>query len=189
MGQNDKDPVIVLFKKTIVSHHDLTRHGEEMHYWKAPKWLGYVCGYVYVSYLTLSQVSFGERLFGRPKAQLSADHAGCSHVPQVVTHGTPLPLPQHLNTALPEPGPRLEAHNGLKWKRKSLDAKWKFVKWFRNLILVEPVWVWMLIATFSDLTVRLPNKLDFSLIRIFGPLLWLDWRQKMTFSTQSNELP
>lgn len=86
-----------------------------------------MCVAMFVSYLTLSQLSLGERLFGRPKAQLSADHAGCSDVPQVVTHGAPLPLSQHLDTALPEPGPSLQTHHGLEGKRKSLGEKWKFV--------------------------------------------------------------
>lgn len=109
-----------------------------MPHWEAPERLQsavglhvhYVCGCVYVSYLTLSQLSLGEGLFGRPEAQLSADHAGCSDVPQVVTHGAPLPLLQHLNAALPEPGPRLQTHDRLEGERERLGCemeKWKFV--------------------------------------------------------------
>lgn len=70
--------------------------------------------------LTLSQVSSGEGFFGCPESQLSANHAGCSDVPQVVTHSAPLPLSQHLNAALPEARPRLQAHDRLENKRKTI---------------------------------------------------------------------
>ena len=68
--------------------------------------------------LTLSQLGSGEGLLGCPEAQLSANHAGCSHVPQVVTHRAPLPLPQHLHATLPEARPRLQAHKRLENKRR-----------------------------------------------------------------------
>lgn len=98
-----------------------------MHHRKAPErlqsagwpYVHYVCDYVYVSCLTLSQLSLGEGLFGRPKAQLSADHAGGTDVPQVVTHGAPLPLSQHLDAALSDPGSRLQTHDRLRGKRES----------------------------------------------------------------------
>lgn len=67
--------------------------------------------------LTLSQLGPGEGLFGCPEAQLPANHTGCSDVPQVVTHGAPLPLPQHLHATLAEARPRLQAHNRLENKR------------------------------------------------------------------------
>lgn len=69
--------------------------------------------------LTLSQLSSGEGLLGCPEAQLSANHAGCGDVPQVVAHGAPLPLPQHLNTTRAEPRPRLQAHNRLQNKHNT----------------------------------------------------------------------
>lgn len=51
-----------------------------------------MCGCVYVSYLTLAQLGLGQGLFGCTETQLSADHAGCSYVPKVVTHSAPLAL-------------------------------------------------------------------------------------------------
>lgn len=80
-----------------------------------------------MSFLTLSQLSPGERLLGRPEAQLPADHAGCSDVPEVVAHSAPLPLLQHLDAALPEPGPCLQTHHGLHARTGGLLTKWKFV--------------------------------------------------------------
>lgn len=115
-----------MFKHTNVSHCDLASHGEQR-YVTEHHFTMCVAVHVYVSHLTLSQLGLGEGLFGRPKAQLSADHAGCTDVPQVVTHGTPLPLLQHLNAALPDPGPRLQTHDWLRGKMESLGEKWEFV--------------------------------------------------------------
>ena len=74
-------------------------------------------------HLTLPQLSLVEGLLGCPEAQLSAHHAGRSDVPQVVTHGAPLPLLQHLHAALPEPGPGLQTHDRLEGKRKRLGEE------------------------------------------------------------------
>lgn len=79
-----------------------------------------VCGCGSGSGLTLSQLSSAEGLSGCPEAQLSADHAGCADVPQVVAHGAPLPLPQHLDATLPEARPRLQAHKRLEKKRGTI---------------------------------------------------------------------
>lgn len=67
--------------------------------------------------LTLPQLGPVESLFGRAEAQLPADHAGCRHVPQVVTHGAPFALLQNFNTTLSETGSGLQTHHGLEGRR------------------------------------------------------------------------
>jgi len=87
-----------------------------------------MCVALFVSYLTLSQLSPGDSLFSRPKTQLSADHTGGAHVPQMVAHGAPLALFKHFDPTLSSTGPGLQTHDRLRNKRESLGEKSEFVK-------------------------------------------------------------
>lgn len=60
--------------------------------------------------LTLAHLGSHQGLLCRPIAQLPAHHAGCSQVPLLVTHSTPLPMAQHLHTALTSMGACSQPH-------------------------------------------------------------------------------
>lgn len=52
----------------------------------------------------MTQSTSGQGLFGRTEAQLSAHHGGRQQVPFIIADGAPLPVFQHLHSALAHDG-------------------------------------------------------------------------------------
>ena len=61
-------------------------------------------------HLTLTHLCSQQCLPGRAVAQLPTHHAGCCQVPAPAAHGAPLPVAQHLHSALSSMGTRSQAH-------------------------------------------------------------------------------